>query len=118
MAGAPERRPPSGGTFSSSGTLRAPRLGKLWAFAACWRADLAERSGSSLAGLGRFHRDSPYFPARSGAVQCSRLWSLARGRLPGVPALQGMVASLACLGAARRLVRDLTDGWASSMAKQ
>lgn len=36
-------------------------------------------------------------------VRCQwlRLWSQARGWLPGVPALKGMVASPACLGAAR-----------------
>lgn len=47
-----------------------------------------------------------------------RLWSQARGRLPGAPAREGMVASPACLGAARKHVRDLTDGRASSMAKR
>ncbi len=31
-------------------------------------ADLGERPGHGLVVLGRFHRDSPLFPARSGAL--------------------------------------------------
>ncbi len=90
------------------------QLGKLWAFAASRHADLGERSGLSLVGLGCFYCGFPFVLVRlwCGANcpkltvdrrwvrgQLRRLWFLARGRLPGVPALKGMVASLACLGA-------------------
>jgi len=44
------------------------QLGKLRAFGGGSGADLGERSGSGQAGLGCFHRGSPLFPARSGAV--------------------------------------------------
>ncbi|WP_240957597.1 MFS transporter [Streptomyces barkulensis] len=65
---------------------------------------------AALLGLGddrSWRTPRPTAAERTGAsstdhsgCRCSRLWSRARGRLPGVPAPKGMVASPACPGAA------------------
>src|ERR1044072_2925979 len=45
----------------------SPQLGKLRAFGASWGAELGESLDRVLVEPDHFHRDSPLFPARSGA---------------------------------------------------
>lgn len=48
-------------------TVLSHQLGKLRSFAASWGVDLVEQPGRGRVGLCRFPRDSPLFPAPSGA---------------------------------------------------
>lgn len=54
--------------FRDRTELPGPQVGKLRHFGTGWSADLGERLGRGLVGLGPFHRGSSLFAALSGAV--------------------------------------------------
>lgn len=84
------------------------QLGKLRSFAAGSGADLGERLRGGLVGLGRFHRDSPLFPARSGALVV-RPWCAHHGRT--FVALERSRSIIGGLQAAGRHVRAGVGRW-------